>query len=406
MEEIRWIMERLGNVSRVILTLLDGEGDILSTWPANKEIYNNRAANRSVIDVFRQRGRDARHPMILYIEPGFLQGVAALEPEYYAIIGLVNPYPQPRSELLKLIGEAISPDLRSSFCDFLLQQPLMSLDQLKDMLCLLTALCGEAVRAEDILLVDDAFSARRDGVALEEGMFAQREEAEPHVPVDFETAICSAIEAGNRAMLEKTLFAPQHGRIGCMSADGLRQLKYAFICLVTLVSRAAIRGGMPAETAFSLSDLYCQRMDVMAEIAPIRSLTVAMLMDYCDKVGRIRRQPATSPVVSACLSYISVHLHERITLELLSRHAGLCSRSLSMKFRAELGMGIPEYIHREKLREAEYLLLYTDYSLSEITAYLNYPSQSYFTHIFGKYKSITPQQFRDGQRQAAPREFL
>lgn len=65
MEEIRWIMERLGNVSRVILTLLDGEGDILSTWPANKEIYNNRAANRSVIDVFRQRGRDARHPMIL-----------------------------------------------------------------------------------------------------------------------------------------------------------------------------------------------------------------------------------------------------------------------------------------------------------------------------------------------------
>lgn len=61
-------------------------------------------------------------------------------------------------------------------------------------------------------------------------------------------------------------------------------------------------------------------------------------------------------------------------------------------------MGIPEYIHREKLQEAEYLLLHTNYSLSEITSYLNYPSQSYFTEIFKKYNQMTPQQYREGKR--------
>lgn len=59
-------------------------------------------------------------------------------------------------------------------------------------------------------------------------------------------------------------------------------------------------------------------------------------------------------------------------LEELSRRCGLCSRSLSIKFKAEMGMGIPEYIHREKLREARYLLDYTDYTLAEIAGFLNY----------------------------------
>lgn len=50
-------------------------------------------------------------------------------------------------------------------------------------------------------------------------------------------------------------------------------------------------------------------------------------------------------------------------------------------------MGIPEYIHREKLREARYLLDYTDYTLAEIAGFLNYPTQSYFTQIFKNTKA-------------------
>lgn len=71
-------------------------------------------------------------------------------------------------------------------------------------------------------------------------------------------------------------------------------------------------------------------------------------------------------------------------------------------FRQEIGMGIPEYIHREKLGEAEYLLRHTSYTLSGITTYLNYPSQSYFTQIFKKYNGITPQQYWDGYKRNTP----
>ena len=181
-----------------------------------------------------------------------------------------------------------------------------------------------------------------------------------------------------------------------MSQNDLRQMKYSFISMATLCSRAAIRGGLAPETAFSLSDLYCQRADVLTEISLIENLTFTMLMDYCGKVRAIKKQPNGSPVVEKCKTYISVHLHESFGLEELSRYCGLCGRSLSLHFKKETGMGIPEYIHREKLAEARYLLKHTDYSLSEITSFLNYPSQSYFTQIFRKYNGQTPGQYRQG----------
>ena len=179
-----------------------------------------------------------------------------------------------------------------------------------------------------------------------------------------------------------------------MSSQDLQQEKYLFISLATLVSRAAIRGGLPTETAFTLSDLYCQRIDALEDVSAIRELCGRMMLDYCDRVREIRQRPAASPVIQRCLAYISVHLHEPISLTQLSEICGLCTRSLSLRFKAEMNMTIGDYIHLEKLKEAEYLLRHTDYSLSQIANYLNYSSQSYFTRIFREHRGMTPQQYR------------
>ncbi len=398
MRDVRQICERLNAVTDIPFSLLDGEGRLLQTWPAFDEDALLPSCGAAAIEDFRLQKRDGAHPLISFLDPGFLLGVLELDPERYVLIGLVSPYVHSRADILKMASETVLPAHLQQYCDRLLRQPLVSLEKLKDLICLLARLLGRELPAGNILFVDNVLNRKLGLSHLDQSLFEQREEAELHVPVDFETAICAAVEAGDRVMLERSLFAPQGGRVGRMSVSELRQQKYAFISMATLSSRAAIRGGLPAETAFSLSDLYCQRADLMTEIPLIQNLTFTMLMDFCGKVREIRLRPRTSPVVEKCLDYISVHLHEPIGLEQLSRHCGLCGRSLSLRFRAELGMGVPEYIHRQKLREAEYLLRHTDYSLSEITSYLNYPSQSYFTQIFKKYTARTPQQYRDGRK--------
>ena len=394
MQHISDTLNKLNNITGLPFSLLDGSGRLLCSWPEVEEGTLLSSAGGEVIDQFRQLERDAEHPLIGFINPGFLFSVVEISPDQFILIGLVSPYRHTRAEVMEKIGESIHPAQLQQFCDQLLKQPLVSLEKLKDVIILLTRLLGNEIPPEKILFVDNA-SKKLDMKLLNQSLFEQREEVEYHVPLDFETAICSAVENGDRALLERSLFAPPSGRIGRMSVNELRQQKYSFICLATLVSRAAIRGGLDEETAFSLSDLYCQRADVLTEISHVENLTFTMLMDFCGKVREVSRRPASSPLIEKCLNYISVHLHEHIALEQLSQHCGICGRSLSIRFRKELGIGIPEYIHREKLREAEYLLRHTEYTLSGITAYLNYPSQSYFTQIFKKYRGMTPQQYRE-----------
>ena len=256
----------------------------------------------------------------------------------------------------------------------------MPLESVLQILCTLNyVLNGEKKTLEDIAIYDEEQESlfTRDSQTRAEARFDAADGAQAgHNTYDLEQLLMSMIRKGDTAALREWVSSAPAVRGGVIAPDQLRQLKNTFIVTATLASRAAIRGGLPPETAFSLSDLYCQRTDVLTEVPLIRNLTFTMLMDFCEKVRTVRNRPNTSPLIEKCLHYISVHLHEPITLEQLSRHCGLCTRSLSLRFREETGMGVPEYIHREKLREAEYLLWHTDYSLSEITSFLNYPSQS------------------------------
>ena len=52
---------------------------------------------------------------------------------------------------------------------------------------------------------------------------------------------------------------------------------------------------------------------------------------------------------------------------------------------------------RRKLEEARSLLIYTDKTISEISEYLCFSTQSYFQNVFKKQYGMTPMQFRKNQ---------
>ena len=390
--------EDLYTVCRIPLTIVTAAGEPLLGLPGpHDELIPRRAVHWVLTDFLLQK-RDTLHPLVTYVEPGYFIGVAALPQEQFCIVGLVSPFQHPRREILQLASQAIDPQHLQAFCDLMAQIPLVNLHQLKSLLCLIVRLAhGQSITAENILFVDNTSARPAD---LNGAMFELREEAAFHIPVDFESGVCSAVENGDAEMLQRRLLQPSQGKIGRMSSSPLQQQKYSFISFATLLSRAAIRGGLDSETAFNLSDVYCQRVDAQMENEPVQKLSFTMAMDFCNRVADTKKSGAQSVVVKNCLQYISTHLHEDLRLEELAHECGLCSRSLSLKFKAEVGCGISEYIHREKLREARYLLTHTDYSLSDIAGFLNYPTQSYFTQIFKRYEGRTPQQYRDNPRGA------
>jgi AraC-like DNA-binding protein len=78
----------------------------------------------------------------------------------------------------------------------------------------------------------------------------------------------------------------------------------------------------------------------------------------------------------------------------------MSTRGISKRFRAETGLAVSDFIHRKKMREACYLLKYTDYSISEIGNILQYNTQSYFTKVFHDIYDTTPKQYRDSTNNA------
>ena len=61
-------------------------------------------------------------------------------------------------------------------------------------------------------------------------------------------------------------------------------------------------------------------------------------------------------------------------------------------------MSIVSFIHTEKMKLAKKMLLFTDYSLGEISAYLSFSSQSYFQSIFKKMERMTPKEFKNREK--------
>ena len=154
-----------------------------------------------------------------------------------------------------------------------------------------------------------------------------------------ENRIAALIAAGNTEELARYLRKPEQGRNGKMSDDPLRQMKYSFVAYITIVSRAAIKGGMDEEEALTLSDLYCQRVDVMTQAIDILRTLYEMSLDFCRKVQQ-GKQGSYSPTVQKCLHYISRHLHENIRAEHLATLTGLSSKTVAERFRQETGCSI------------------------------------------------------------------
>lgn len=396
MDELMRSVALLYASTHIPAVLTDGSGNVLFTWPKMPKGYVDAHYFKIMFDDFRLQKRDGQHPIVFYLEPGYFSGVMKLGNDCFCLLGPVSPTPHSSGDVLAFNSGAVAVEYLPEFCTMMLSAPLMDFEQLRGTMRLLSRLaCGTDIDPQDVMLCDNTAGQHREDSALTQSLFTLRETNDLHVSTDFEQDICAAIQAGDCDKLVRRLKASAPGRVGVMSQDALRQCRYIFISFSLMVSRAAIRGGLPQETAFSLSDIYCQRMDLLPDKTEIETLSFTMALDFCARVAEQKTAQAFSAPTRKCMEYISQHLHEPLRLEELSKACGLCTRSLSLHFKKEMGQSITDYIHTQRVEEAEYLLVHSRYSLAGIAAFLQYPTQSYFTKIFKAHTGLTPQQYRD-----------
>lgn len=232
-------------------------------------------------------------------------------------------------------------------------------------------------------------------------LFENHENNIHHNPYDQEMREFGSIENGDLIQLEKSMQEDYDGTIGTLAKDPLRNLKNLGIVLVTLASRAAIRGGLSPEISFSLSDSYIQQIEECKDLALVTPLAHKAEFQYAEMVHEIKEKQKgilkkqKNPRINKCKDFIFSHLHDRITLEDLAVEADCNPNYLSQLFKECEGISISGYILQEKINRAKNLLIYSDYSYIEIATYLGFSSQSHLGTQFKKHTGYTLRQYRE-----------
>ena len=230
--------------------------------------------------------------------------------------------------------------------------------------------------------------------ALESSYFSQRELTNMPVPFEYEQKFTECVRNGDTAALKNLLDTYISGIAGTLSSNPLRQSQDTCIAIAAVLARAAISGGMSAEAACRLSDVYVQKMEACTEVKDVYTLCARMVFDLTERVANVQRVTAYSFPVTQCIQAITDHLHEELSLQILAERVHLSPRYLSRLFKEETGVTVTSYIQRARVREAQNLLLLSDQSFLEISNFLHFVSQSYFIQIFRRYTGMTPQQYR------------
>ena len=151
---------------------------------------------------------------------------------------------------------------------------------------------------------------------------------------------------------------------------------------------------MPREEAYTLSDLYINKIDICNDSQKILYIQGEMLLDFTGRMAAIEKKEVFALPVMQAIDYINKHLQESLTLSTIAEFLDLTPSYLSYLFKKETGTNIKEYIIKKKLKGAETMLIYSDMKASDIAEYFNFSSQSYFIACFKKATGQTPRQYR------------
>lgn len=278
----------------------------------------------------------------------------------------------------------------------------MPVESVLQMLCTVNyVLNGEKLELHDISIheQEQAELASRQ----QQRQAARRLSADPaeapaqaeHNTYDLEQRLLHMVRKGDRVALGEWLSKAPAVRGGVVANDQLRQRKNLFIVTVTLASRAAIQGGLPVDDAFTLSDSYIQQCERMRSPERITNLQYRMLLDYTERVERLRRGKAPSRLALDVANYVQRHISEAVSAEAIARALYISRPYLSKKFKEETGENLTDFVLREKTEEARRLLRYSDKSLTAIGAYLGFSSPGHFSRVFKKYAGVSPREYRE-----------
>ncbi len=214
------------------------------------------------------------------------------------------------------------------------------------------------------------------------------------LPMEREAGLLDLVRQGKYHEIQIKDFKELEPNLGIAAKNPKKQYEYYTVAAITMICRAAIQGGMKPDDAYDLSDVLLQELEQAKNIDEMHTIFQLAAVTFAKAVFYSKRENS-SYVIEQCKLYISNKIFTKISLDDIGAYVGLNQKYVSRLFSKKEGITLHEYIQREKINVACNLLKHSDRSVSEISQYMGFQSQSNFGVVFRKWKHMTPTEFRN-----------
>jgi two-component system response regulator YesN len=143
------------------------------------------------------------------------------------------------------------------------------------------------------------------------------------------------------------------------------------------------------------------------ELKPIKVRNIIKrVQDLREKIIAEREENAEQPSpeekysqrITKIINYIHAHLFEDVSAEELAESIMVTPNYFSALFKKETGVTFKTYVNEERLRNAAWLLRFTNEQITIIAEKVGYHDYIYFSQVFRKRFNCSPSEYRTGRQ--------
>lgn len=382
------LIDRFFSIDIIPISLVDSSYHTLYCRPKTESYILPQMQLQSTLDFYNSK--NSRHKICIdHCFSDYYIGLIDLG-NYKLFLGPVSTNTIDFERLAKHYGKKLSPKEIHHLSRICLQSIPISLSKFVNTLSLIYEFLFHEYLSPSKLIMEIEIKNDSSLIAMSKHSGLDRTIVDSIIY--FEAQVYDAVISGSKEKIDAlqnvplpffTNFFPQN----------IASWEYITIPLLTVITRAAIRGGADSITVFQYYDECLPKFRENTSSTQFLSLFFSVVYKNAEFVNKFHQKNPHSFICRECEKYILSHINHSIKISDIAEACGYSERQIQRIFKKDLGMTVTEYINNEKLNHAALLLYATNYSISDICRSLGYISQSYFSKKFKEKYGCRPAEF-------------
>lgn len=221
----------------------------------------------------------------------------------------------------------------------------------------------------------------------------------PTYPYEKERQLVACVKDGDvsgaNAMLNELL-----GFALFSTGGDLEGIKSHTAALCSLLSRAAIDGGVATGEALDMNRAYMRKIWQASTIDDICYMMQDIVERFSSSAfpGHGAGGPSAYFALKRAMNYIALNFASDITLSGVAHEVHLSESYFSTLFKKVCGTPFTEYLNAVRVDESKRLLASGDLNVTEVAGRVGFTSQSYFSKVFRRVTGMSPRQYIESHR--------